>query len=349
MTTFYPKINNPYYIVAPRYVQSSAGIRALYLLCHHLNLKGYQAYILVTSKTLPDDGVYDLIAPFITKNIINYHRRKNLCPVVVYPEIISGNPLKSSCVVRYVLNYPGLLGGDKIYHKDEIVFAYSKKLADTVTCHKAEVIYIPACDPDIFYPPQDSADRSGACYYAAKYRAHGFIPQEITNGLFEITRGHPTSPNQVQIADVFRKAEIFYSYEDTALAIEATLCGCPTVFIPSDFLKNGPLAEDEVGADGMAFGTSLESIEHARNTVKFAYRNYKTSVDNFYKDLDNFISITQIAAKKIKNPDPISMFLLKKSYLIELVKLTYSYYKKHGVFGTFAKINNKLAALINLR
>lgn len=346
MITLYPKINNPYYIVAPRYVRSSAGIRALYLLCHHLNLKGYQAYIIVTSKNIPEDGVYDLIAPFITKNIINYHHRKKLCPIVIYPEIISGNPLKASCVVRYVLNYPGLLGGDKTYDKDEIVFAYSKKLAETITCHKAEIIYIPACDPNIFYPPQGSLERSGACFYAAKYRSNGFKPQEITNGLFEITRGQPTSPSQIEIANIFRKAEIFYSYEDTALAIEATLCGCPTIFIPSDFLKNGPLGENEVGTDGMAFGVNPENIEKAKNTVKFAHENYKKSVDDFYKNLDHFISITQKVVKERKEIAPISMFSLRKSYSIDLLKIIYSYYKKHGVSETVSKIYNKISALI---
>ncbi|NTW17510.1 MAG: hypothetical protein HGA41_08660, partial [Syntrophaceae bacterium] len=49
--------------------------------------------------------------------------------IVVYPEIVPGNPLNAKKVVRYILNVPGKLGGDKEYDKNEILVAHSEALA----------------------------------------------------------------------------------------------------------------------------------------------------------------------------------------------------------------------------
>ncbi len=43
--SFFGTQRSPYYIYAPDYRQSSAGIRALHYLCHFLNECGHEAYI----------------------------------------------------------------------------------------------------------------------------------------------------------------------------------------------------------------------------------------------------------------------------------------------------------------
>ena len=143
MKSLYPKQNNPYYIVAPQFTRSSAGISLLYLLCHHLNLKGYQAFISCEKGEGKTSERYDFIAPHLNKKIVKFHFRMNRQPVVVYPEIVLGNPLNSDVVARYVLNYSALLGGDKEYGADEMIFTYTKQLANSVTCHKSEIMYVP--------------------------------------------------------------------------------------------------------------------------------------------------------------------------------------------------------------
>ncbi len=45
--------------------------------------------------------------------------------IVLYPEVVSGNPLKAAKVVRWTLNSPGLLGGDAHYADDEMVFVFN--------------------------------------------------------------------------------------------------------------------------------------------------------------------------------------------------------------------------------
>ena len=53
--------------------------------------------------------------------------------VVIYPEILKGNPLKAKHVARWILYFPGANGGDKTYDANEFVFTYKQEfVADTI-------------------------------------------------------------------------------------------------------------------------------------------------------------------------------------------------------------------------
>jgi hypothetical protein len=94
----------PYYIDAPAYRRTSAGIRVMHLLCHALNSIGEEAYVYPT-ETNPT-----LNTPLVTPEISARHKAAGREPIVVYPEVVPGNPRKAASVVRYVLNRAGLLG-----------------------------------------------------------------------------------------------------------------------------------------------------------------------------------------------------------------------------------------------
>ena len=293
-------VTNPYYLVTPPYVSTSAGIKALHLLCHHLNTRGYQAYIVPSIPVYADPISHDLITPVLTRKEIETHFAQKRCPIAVYPEVIEGNPLQAPLVARYVLNYPGLLGGSKTYDPKELIFCYSRKLADSFPTNVyAQVLFMLVTDTSVFYPPSLPVVRQGTCFYASKYQHHhqGKL-SPITENSFEITRDQQNSPTPQQIADLFRCSELFYTYENTALAIEAAACGCPVVFIPNDYITGENLAEAEIGSDGFCFGTEPADIAHAKATVHLAFENYIKSAEKFADQLDNFISITQNKAQE---------------------------------------------------
>ncbi len=315
--SFFPVKNNPYYINAPHFTRSSAGIRVMYLLCHHLNLKGYNAYIIKNTHISDEIEKCNYLAPSLDEKILSYHLSNKLKPIVVYSETISGNPYNADCIARYVLFYPGLLGGEKTFSEDEMVFAYSRALADSVTSHKADLLYMPACDPHIFYPPKDkSIKRTKRCVYLAKYTDffHG-KPFDITSDCIVITRDKPDSLSQEQMADLFRESEILYVYEDTSVATEATMCGCPVVFIPNEFMKEPPLALKETGKYGIAWGLDEKEINYAKETVHLAFDNYLKSLDLYEEQLDNFIKLTQ--EKTLKNCESGKHLEKIKRYLIK--------------------------------
>ena len=281
---------HPYYIVVPPYSRFSAGIKVLHLLCHALNLRGQSAFLLV----LPDMPVGvsvvnpDLLTPRLTQDILDAHAVQKRTPIVVYPETIRGNPLQAPVVVRYVLNVPGLLGGDKVYASDELVFSYSRGLCKDIG-READLLFLPVTNTRIFHRGGEAVERSGSCYYARKYKKlhlDNFTPPE--EGSIEIT--WEQSPEE--LADLYQRVEKFYCYESTSSALDAALCGCPTVSLPNETLKF-PIGADSLSMDGHAWGDSVEEISRAKATVGNVLTQYQKTIDQFWEQLLGFIDVTQ--------------------------------------------------------
>ena len=293
--SLYPSDYQPYYIQTHPYTRVSAGIRCLHLLCHSLNMRGrpaYMTFIGAENNFSENSTEPDLLTPILTQRIARTHLEQGRTPITVYPEIVSGNPYSSPCVVRFVLNFPGLLGGDKTYAEEELCFGYSKILA-AETRSPENVLFIPASDTRVFQPPREPVTRSGTCYYASKYkREHEGELREATRDSVEITSRMPDSQSPQEIADLFRSSELFYTYENTALALEATLCGCPAVFLPNEHLTS-IIASDELGLDGIAWGDGAEEVARAKKTVGAAAHNYDEAIEEFQKQLTTFIDKTQ--------------------------------------------------------
>lgn len=303
---FQPKLlfpldkSHPYYISAPRWMYSSAGIRALHLLCHALNRSGMKAFMIhYPFGEHPRSWTNrELLTPTLYKEQAKVHLEQGLAPIVLYPEIIPGNPLKAPVVARWVMNFPGLLGGDSTYDNKEICFGYSRELA-IAGGNSEQVLHMPTIDTRIFYPPYDLTERRGGCFCASKYKVvHNGVLDPITDGCFEITRQMSDSLDPRGVADLLRRSEVFYAYENTALATEAVLCGCPAVFIPNPYLTE-MIGQEELGTDGFAWGTDPVAIERARTTVAQGTINYLNTYDLFWDQLNTFIKITQQRARGV--------------------------------------------------
>lgn len=311
--------------MAPGYSSQSAGIKILHLLCHHLNIKGYQAFLVNMiggGGTIEYNVDSSLITPLLTDHISEIHLQKGLKPIVIYPDIVKGNPLQSSCVVRYLLHYPGFFGGQKTFGEEELVFSYAKKIADKISAKKQNILFMPICDDEVFYPPRDEVVRSGSCFYASKYLAinKGEL-LEATQNSIEIKRGQGAQSTQ-EVADILRRSEYFVSYEDTSLITEAILCECPVVLLKNDFFDGKTLAEFELGLDGYAFSTRKEDIEQARASIAQAKINFYSAVNNFWNQLEIFITETQQHAQ---NSGEVKIILDK----MLLPNLTLKYFGKN--------------------
>jgi hypothetical protein len=153
-------------------------------------------------------------------------------------------------------------------------------------------LFIPTSDPNVF-TPEPRVDRKGSCFYAGKYKyVLGGELFDVTRNSIEINRIGPGAQTPAQIADLFRRSEVFYCYENTALAIEAALCECPVVFLPNQHLDH-VISEGEHGWDGMAWGDDPEEVERAKRTVGRARNNYLSLYDRFQQQLERFIGMTQ--------------------------------------------------------
>jgi len=291
LTTLLPETDrHPYYFFGPGYSRASAGHRAFHLLIHWLNKLGEHAF-LVPNLAEPVDVWTnpDLLTPILTRQALEHHQQSNVLPIVVYPEVLTGNPLQADVVVRYLANFPGALGGPTEFDASDVLFSYSSLIASRVG-FPDNVLMPPVIDTGIFNPGPQPLDRRGCCAYFGKYvDYYKATPFGLPDNCAIITR---TSPTPAQMADIFRRSEALYCFEDTAVALEATLCGCPVICMPNEHFKR-LIAGEELGTDGLAWGDTPDEVARARATVGNVFGRYQKTIPRFFTQLEHFVSVTQ--------------------------------------------------------
>ena len=205
------------YIIWSPAFSSSNGVRVLHILSEQLIKKGYNAYLYAGE---PHNTKYNYITE-ITDDL-----RKNA--IIIYPEVVKGNPLKFQNVVRFVLFYPGKLGGNKKYHKSETLFTYLKDFYPT-----APVLTVPGIDQSLFY--NDNSPKTQDCYFV--YKGGKSRNAQETEGLVEINMKYPET--RQELANLLRTTGTLYSYDNnTAMLDEASLCGANVKIITPEGIED---------------------------------------------------------------------------------------------------------------
>jgi protein O-GlcNAc transferase len=192
-----------YVIFAPLFRNDSSGIRVLFDLQKWLICAGYDAITIAgTTQYKPDQFADDII---------------------IYPEVVTGNPLNSKRVVRYLLNFPGKLAGTKAYAKHELLVSYS----DTFCEHSnGEILMVPPVEPFFF---SDDTPKTHNAIYVGKEKDLGMHPKDC----IYITRQFPVTRREV--AQFMRATKTLYTYDlISAIGHEAMLCGCQVKHIQPD-------------------------------------------------------------------------------------------------------------------
>ena len=279
----------PYYVVAPAFMQQSAGIRVLHELCSLLNQLGYEAYV--------DSPVTSgkLWTPRLTQEVKVAHCRAGKTPVVVYPEVVKGTPMGLGLPVRYVLNFPGLIGGDKSYSPDQLVYTFHHSYYPD-----ASRLYLPVINLANIDVGEHVAleQRTDIAYYHNRYTKAGGKLRDFGPDAIEISSTVPDS-NEKTLA-ILKKAKLLYCYEASAILLEANLCGCAVVLIPNAItLKEIPESLSELGKEGVAWGESPQEIEWALQTVAQRRLRYLRDTAEWQAELSHFIADTQARANQL--------------------------------------------------
>lgn len=229
----FPKVQRPYFIYAPSYTHISSGVRTLHLLCHALNEVGQKAYIV---PDYPQSGDYctnpSLNTPLLEGQHTNFYKQF-LNGIVIYPDIVRGNPIGANNVVRYLMAPAGAYGGDAIFSDTDNIWGGLPSVAK-------KILRIPVSDTSIFFDGfpitgvpgyHTYSKRNGSCFYSHKYEMHG-------NQLLEM----PPDCERIcgtleQCADILRSKEVCYLYELSSIITEAALCGCPVVLRRTDYFN----------------------------------------------------------------------------------------------------------------
>lgn len=231
-----------YIIVIQKYSKSN-GIRVLLKLARLIKNAGYPVYLFTENDNLNNE--FNCICD------ISRSMRKN--DIVIYPEIIRKNPLGFQNVVRYILYYPGVNGGDEEYDDYEYKVTYLDEYYPG-----ADKLTIPSLDSSIFYK-DDNVTKSVDCYFV--HKRGKFRELENSENMIEINMDYPSS--RKELGDLLRKTKTLYSYDDNSLILdEAYACGCKVKIIQPDGIYDW-------------------------------HSNYSNMIESFEKDFDKFIKKTQ--------------------------------------------------------
>jgi hypothetical protein len=262
-------------IPAGDYDSLSGGGMALHLLCDLLNRAGAEAYLcsevqsIEVAPTTLTGGIGSAVRNWARWHFQQKRRRLLTSPalhtpvlrdvsvvrrsrdwIVIYPEVVFGNPLLAANVVRWFLHHPGYFRGTTGIHRGELHVTYStwQRLPNIEWCHAypgtLRTFKIPGC----YTPPAPDAPRQGTAYCLRKGADRKMIHDLKDSVLID-----PLSHEQT--AEVFRRVKTFISYDlYTTFSGLAVLCGAESVVAPDPQLPETQWYEKEESRWGIAYG-----------------------------------------------------------------------------------------------
>jgi hypothetical protein len=267
----------PYVVVAPDFSPMCAGITTLHKLCHMLNERGCVAY---TTGRTPPAGYHGL---FNTKT--THSLSKEECEylqyngVVVYPDIVPGNPLRFTNVVRWWVGIP------QYKNDNELTVSLAKNHDFNIKVENHLCIWHVE---DFFIPPENE-NRYKTCYTVHKSIEAPPIA-EIAPGSIRIDHNF----TRKEVVKLFQESSVFYSYDDcTLLTVESRLCGCPTKILRHNTFPKENLKNSVFSRYGISFPDEQLDIGRLKSEMPLFRESYEALKMNTEKELDIFIENTQ--------------------------------------------------------
>lgn len=168
--------------------------------------------------------------------------------VVIYPEIVAGNPLRAKHVVRWFLHKPGFHTGKVDYGQNELHFYYQKAFdASFPRSRNGGELFVAKVFSDV-YRNEGRADRKGRCYVLKKGRERA-AGLDLSDGIVIDDLSHR------EVADVFNRVEYCISYDSyTFYSIYAAMCGCKSIVVPVPGESKEAWQPNERLRYGLAYG-----------------------------------------------------------------------------------------------
>lgn len=269
-------------IAAPPYNRIFAGVQVLHDLCHELNLLGYKAGIIFFHGGDGQETPYQWAISNRPDLYVDGHLRHQLPAenpqkalaeflengILIYPEIIKGNPLAAKRVVRYVLNK------DDSEFPGEFVCAFSKLFRKDPD-HVLFKMTVPKwMNEDNTYPWH--ARKMDATYFGKgpKYVECKRIPDTLL-----IERDWPR--DQEQLAIILKQSRFLFSYDGVSgIHNDAIMCGCVPVIlhdkqIPRGVLDTGELRYPKISLSDL---NNRESVVYDRNQLENEAKELKNTI-----------------------------------------------------------------------
>ena len=312
LENLYGTYSNPIYIYVPGFIEESAGIRSLHYLCHALNISGHPAWLVIHGTLLESQTIVSgfLNTPVLTQEISNSHFKLGLAPIVVYPETIPGNPLNAQVVIRYLMNYTGVLGGPINFPPSEMCVAFSQKISDQYN-KEIPVLFIPPIDirEVLKYRKIGKNTHNGpVLFYAAKYRSFAGKPElpewTLKFSPQELFREGSGKCSRSELLNAISVSHGLIVFENSSVITEAALLGTPVVLVKSHFFSQ-LIAEEELGQTGCNWADEITSFEEVVVDYIQVEDKYRKATATFEENLKVAVSDWKIFAKKSDYLSPI--------------------------------------------
>jgi hypothetical protein len=202
--------------------------------------------------------------------------------IVVYPEIVAGNPLHARRVVRWFLHRPGFHTGRIEFAPGELHFYYQEAFDYRFEgATSGGKLFLVKVFSDI-YRNEHKPGRSGRCYILKKGadRAAGL---DLGDGVVVDKLSH------AEIARVFNQVEYCVSYDPyTFYSIYAAMCGCKSIIVPVEGVSKEQWQPVEELRYGLAYGE--DDLEYARQTLPALLAVWSSKEDDNRLAVDGFVT-----------------------------------------------------------
>ena len=290
-------MSSNYILFSPPYNEEVGGAIVLHRLCHTLNELGCSAFLWPMDKPIVSsirkkisrrlrkvDKKFNQFSAYNTP-IAKYSDLKDNS-IIIYPEIINGNPLGGCNVVRWLLHKPGFHTGEVDYGEEDLIYFFDENCIDekyyidrknilfTISLHSA-------------YNMKGASTRSGSCYMMRKGKGrklvHDLKYSTNIDGL-----------DHQSTAEVFKQSKYFYCYDEMTMYSQfAALCGCISIVIPEKFeTREEWVDKHPISKYGIAYG--MDDIDHAVNTQHSVVEYFQDLEKESYKSIKSFIINTQL-------------------------------------------------------
>lgn len=293
-------LSRPIVVQTTNFNENSGGSIVLHYLVHSLRKLGVEAYV---SPNLKEKSIF---YPTLIKSIhdkIQYNNFKKKTPsfktmdtpiapkniisesIIIYPEIVRGNPLQSNRVVRWLLNKPGFFNGVTYEHNPkEEVFFYQYAFIDGLReIPKDNLLQVRWLRDDI-YKNRNTSNRAGSCRMIRKGRKLSGIKIPTKDNAIRLD-----GKSHIEIAEIFNKTEIFFCHDPyTMYCYYAARCGCVPVVVPQMGLSRKKWRDGFEIKNGVAYGE--DEIDWAKATRSALMSDMKNAKLEETKQLKVFLS-----------------------------------------------------------
>lgn len=288
-------------VCAPGYTDDSGGSIVLHKLCDTLNKLGYVCKLWPISKPrfsvrTPITSAFASLAyigsrtyrgRFTTNEIYDtpLARASDIeGSVVVYPEIVSGNPLAAERYVRWFLHKPGFHKGHFKYKDHDLCFSYQDAFKSTETIEYGGNLTVYEAFLSI-YKLTNTRSREKVCYMVRKGRGRPDLP-DLDNQCVVDGYSHR------ELSKIFNECKICYFYDPyTAYATYAAVCGCVPVIVPLAGVSRDQWIPEEDHRFGLAYGD--EDIAHAIATRGLMLDGLRVLEQKNADSVGHFVSVVR--------------------------------------------------------